>query len=168
MLKLIITEDQFNRLIDTDLEDDEEKIIKNYEDGKLYKWFNNKVPGYEPHKIEDLLKKTIKYLVNIYKYKIKQVVVKDKGNIVGFIIYSFTPNNFDIPKDGKKYPVLLSTGIDPNYRGRGLFKLMFDRSELTKPYVVHTSQISPEGFWEKQGCDTFNNIGQGNEIKLCK
>jgi len=144
-------------------------IVQTYQDKEHYKWFDTKnVPEIPADTLEYSLKHTLEALAVSYGYEMKRVVIKDKGEIVGFLIWSDMGNpNIDDIGDGEKYPVLLATAISPEYRGQGLLRKMINKSGIGRPYLVHTSKISPIGLWEKMGCSVVKNIGFGNAVEKC-
>ena len=44
-------------------------------------------------------------------------------------------------------------------------KNMIDKSKVPKPYLVHTSPLSPPGVWEKFGCRKVKEIGRFNYVE---
>ena len=144
-------------------------IVKTFQDKGHYKWFNTDGVSDMPAKdVEDALRYTLEALATKFGYKMKRVVIKDKGVVVGFLIWSDMGNPYiDDIGDGETYPVLLSTAILPEYRGKGLLRRMIDKSGIQKPYLVHTSKLSPIGLWEKMGCSVVKDHGSGNAIEKC-
>lgn len=147
-----------------------DEIVSTFQDKGHYKWFDYVNPEFkiEPNDLENGLRNTLDYLTKYYGYNLKRVVIKDKGEIVAFLIYI---DKNDKPHtntdDGKTYPVLVSTAVHPDYRNRGLLKMMINKSGITKPYLVQTSAISPPGFWEKHGCKIIKRFDQFNSLEKC-
>lgn len=187
-MKIVITEEQVKNLIllikedySVDFESNDTKIVDDFkhtlylfdympEDLKLhFKKTENTM-----YNFTNIMMYTMKFLSS--KYDLSRVVVKDKGEIVGFLIYSYTNKDKEeietdeISEDN--YPVLLATAVKPEYRERGLLKLMINNAKIDKPFLVQTSQISTPQVWEKIGCkvlyDLSDKYGEGNKIELCK
>ena len=163
-----------NKIIETlrsDIEDKgNDEIISTYQNKGHYKWFDYLNPDIEikPYDLEYGLKHSISHLTKVYGYNLKRVVIKDKDEIVAFLIYiDKNDKEFTDVGDGKTYPVLVSTAVHPDYRNRGLLKMMINKSGLTKPYLVQTSAISPPGFWEKLGCKIIRKYDQFNALEKC-
>lgn len=148
---------------------DTNNIVQTFKDKGHYKWFDTKgLSDIPAETLEYSLKHTLETLAVVYGYKMKRVVVKDKGVIVGFLIWSDIGNpNIDDIGDGETYPVLLATAISPEYRGKGLLRKMINKSGISNPYLVHTSKLSPIGLWEKMGCSVVKKIGAGNAVEKC-
>jgi hypothetical protein len=145
-------------------------IVKTFQNKGHYKWMDYLKPGVNvPKKDLDLgLRNTLEILVNQFNYKLKRVVIKDKGEIVSFLIFTDNGNeSIDNIGDGNTYPVLIATAVEPEYRNRGLLKMMIDKSNIQKPYLVHTSVISPPGLWEKFGCKIVKELSDDNKIMKC-
>jgi ribosomal protein S18 acetylase RimI-like enzyme len=150
---------------------DSNDIVTTFQNKEHYKWMDYLNPEAKISKFDlDMsLKYTLDALNKVYGYILKRIVVKDDGEIVGFLIYSYKGHSqLDDIGDGKIYPVLLSTAVHPNYRNKGLLKMMVDRSELKKPFLVHVSLISPPGLWEKFGCKVVKDMSDGNKIMKCE
>jgi ribosomal protein S18 acetylase RimI-like enzyme len=186
-MKIIITESQYKLI--TEREDkkniqesiDEQRvvrdkgktgdIVKSFEDGGHYKWFNikdNEFAKRIPYNyLEFAMKKSLNTLTSMYGYTLKRVVVKDKGEIVGYLIWADKGSELDDIGDNQTYKVIVATAIHPDYRRRGLFKMMINKSGIQKPYLVQTSSFSEVGFWENMGCKVAKEIGDGNKIEKC-
>lgn len=146
-------------------------IVKTFQNKGHYRWMDYMKPGVNipKHDLEHGLRNTLEMLVNQYDYKLKRVVIKDKGEIVSFLI--FTDKGSDVIDnigDGNTYPVLIATAVEPEYRNRGLLKMMIDKSNIQKPYLVHTSVISPPGLWENFGCRVVKELSEDNKIMKCE
>jgi hypothetical protein len=148
---------------------DTNNIVKTFQDDGHYKWFDTKnIQDVPTDVLEHTLKHTLESLAVSYGYKMKRVVIKDKGVIVGFLIWSDMGNPYlDNIGDGENYPVLLATAILPEYRGQGLLRKMVDKSNIKHPYLVHSSRLSPIGLWEKMGCSVVKKLGGGNALEKC-
>lgn len=146
-------------------------IVKSFEDQGHHKWFDIIDPEYKktilPHQLEQALKYGLGYLTSVYGYNLKRVVIKDKGEIVGFLIWTNKGGEIDDLGDSQTYPVIIATAIHPNYRNRGLLRMMINKAGILKPYLVQTSALSPIGLWEKMGCKMVKDVGQGNKIEKC-
>lgn len=178
-MKIILTESQYRQItnyigeqrVSRDKSNTDD-IIKSFEDKGHYKWFDvnnlNVFPPYvTPQMLEYSLKKTLNTLSKTFGYSLRRVVVKDKGEIVGYLIWSDKGGELDDLGDGQTYSVILATAIHPDYRRRGLFKMMINKSNIQKPYLVQTSVFSPDGFWGKMGCEAVKDVGNGNTIEKC-
>jgi hypothetical protein len=172
-MKYIITESQYKLLKEQSFEGDNlssNEISNSYKDNKHYQWFDYLDPKFIVPKIdmEAALKNTIDLYINQLKYNIKRIVAKnDNGDIIGFLIFTDKGTNIDNFGDGKEYPVILSTAVNPDYRNKGILKNMIDKSKVPKPYLVHTSPLSPPGVWEKFGCRKVKEIGRFNYVEKC-
>lgn len=176
-MKCIITESQYDLLMSEELnfktDDSQSNIIDDFSKQKLANWFDYKSP-----EISHLTKGDIAFNLNhVMKYyygqhyKLKRVLVKDDNELVGFLVYSeTTPKKENIEKliDDKTYPIILSTAISPQYRNRGLLTKMFEKAKIQKPFIVHTSQISTPGIWDKFGCKKIKEVGVGGYVEYCK
>jgi Acetyltransferase (GNAT) family len=175
-MKYIITENQFNFLISEEINyqtgGEQSDIVSDFTKDKYAKWFDYKAPSIKHMRNADL-ENSINYVMNSYlnqKYKLKRVLVKDDGQLVGFLIYSITtPEKENIKNkiDENEYPILLSTAISPEYRNRGLLKKMIEKANIQKPFLVQTSALSTPGIWKKLGCEEIYYLGQGNSIEFC-
>jgi ribosomal protein S18 acetylase RimI-like enzyme len=146
-------------------------IVKSFEDKGHYKWFNIKDSEFLKHipynYLEFAMKKSLDTLTSKFNYTLKRVVVKDKGEIVGYLVWANKGSELDDIGDNQTYKVIVATAIHPEYRKRGLFKMMLDKSGIQKPYLVQTSSFSEAGFWENMGCKVAKEIGDGNKIEKC-
>lgn len=146
-------------------------IVKSFEDEGHYRWFKvvdpNITDKYPAAYLEMALKYGLGQLTKMYGYDLKRVVIKDKGKIVGFLIWTNKGSDVDDIGDNKIYPVILSTAIHPDYRNRGLLRMMLNKSGIEKPYLVQTSSLSPIGLWEKMGCKIVKKMELGNNIEKC-
>ena len=175
-MKVIITESQYKLLREQSLESDNlssTEISKSYKDNKHYQWFDYLNPRHKDISkdyLEFILKSSIDVYVYKLKYKVKRIVTKNNdGEIIGFLIYADKGTKMDDLGDGKEYPVILSTAVNPNYRNQGILKNMIDKSGIPKPYLVHTGPLSPPGLWEKFGCRQVKSLEYGgNAIKKCR
>lgn len=175
-MKIILTEQQYKLLIELnvdDLETDETKD-NNYGDSK---WFD--YHGYysylfkdNPENLKKAIDDTMNYLNN--EYDVKKIVLKDNGNTVAFIVYSKTTfkkedeyGNSKYANDENEYDIILSTAIHPDYRGKGLLNLMIKKANIIKPFLIHTSDLTTPGVWEKYGCKPILNI-YGGQLQFCK
>ena len=170
-MKIIITENQLRKVVETKVYSDKsnnDDINKSFINQGHYKWFDtDKITQYPKNVIEYSLKMTLNTLYTVYGYQLKRVVVKDKGVIVGFLIWSDSGSELDDIGDNKNYQVLLATAISPEYRGKGLLRRMIEKSGIQKPYLVHTSIMSPEGLWKKMGCEVVKDIDINNKVEMC-
>ena len=150
---------------------DNSNIVKSFEDQGHYKWFDYINPdskfSMSPEFLEHALRKTLSNLALRFGYQMKRVVVKDKGQIVGFLIWSDKGSSLDNLGNNRNYQVILATAVHPEYRNRGLLKTMLMKSGIQKPYLVQTSDISPIGLWQKMGCKKVKPVGGGNYIERC-
>jgi ribosomal protein S18 acetylase RimI-like enzyme len=148
-----------------------DNIVNSFETQGHHKWFDNIDPEITKQiparTLEQSLKYGLGYLTKIYGYNLKRVVVKDKNVIVGFLIWTNKGKELDNLGDNQTYPVIIATAIHPDYRGRGLLKMMINKSNIEKPYLVQTSTLSPIGLWQKMGCNVVKDIGDGNKIEKC-
>jgi hypothetical protein len=174
-MKYIITESQYNQLTSEEINFDTTQktdVSTDFVKDKYAKWFDYKSPKLKHmsfSQIEDSLNFTMDFYLK-RQYKLKRILVKDDNELVGFLIYSTTTPKQEKIEDileDKSYPILLSTAIAPNYRNRGLLKQMIDKANITKPFLVHTGQISTPGVWEKLGCRKIKNIDNDNFVELC-
>jgi|LauGreDrversion4_2_1035121.scaffolds.fasta_scaffold330026_1 hypothetical protein len=163
--------DTLKSLFDTSGVDKESKeILKSFQKDH-YKWMDYIDPDTNLPKedLERALKYTLDVLVKDYKYKLKRVVIRDKGEIVSFLIFTDSGHEvIDNIGDGNTYPVLIATAVHPDYRNRGLLRMMIDNSNMKKPYLVHTSVVSPPGLWEKFGCKIVKELSDKNKIMKCE
>jgi len=148
-----------------------DNIVNSFETQDHHKWFDNTDPEIAKQipasTLEQSLKYSLRYLTSVYGYDLKRVVVKDKNVIVGFLIWANKGKKLDDLGDNQTYPVILATAIQPDYRGRGLLKMMINKSNIKKPYLVQTSALSPIGLWMKMGCNVVKELGAGNKIEKC-
>lgn len=188
-MKYVLNEKQIDYIIknhifeqlDIDREEDDQKIASEFEN--IISWFD-----YMPQSLRDYfaekpfgmtfekaMSATMDFLNQ--RYDLKRVVVKDKDAVVGMLIYSFTDKDFeDIENDevfeGEQYPIVLAAAVHPNYRQKGLLKMMLTSAPVNQPFLVQTSQISTPKVWEKLGCKMVQDLsakyGEGNAIELCK
>lgn len=164
-----------------DREDDDVKIVKDFDN--VISWFD-----YMPQGLKDFFAQN-PYGVNSFKkamvatmsflgrrYDLKRVVVKDKEEIVGMLIYSYTDKDFedidnDEVEDETKYPIVLAAAVHPNYRQKGLLKMMISQAPVQHPFLVQTSQISTPEVWAKLGCKLVQDLsakyGEGNAVEMC-
>ena len=173
-MKLHITYKQLQFLreqFDTQSDVDGDNIVKSYEDNEHYKWFDYIDPKFKgmipPDQLEFSLKKGVEYLKNMFNYDLKRIVVKDKGEVVAFLIYSYTTGKREGLNDETPYPVLLSTAVHPDYRQRGLLKKMIESAGIQKPYLVQTSIISTPLVWEKMGCKVVAHRPPVGQVEKC-
>jgi hypothetical protein len=171
-MNIILTESQLRKVVETKVYSDKsnnDEISNSFINQGHYKWFNTeKYSNYPKHIIEYSLMMTLKTLHKQYGYQLKRVVVKDKGEIVGFLIWSDSGSKLDDLGDDKNYQVLLATAVSPEYRNKGLLRKMIEKSGIQKPYLVHTSVMSPEGLWEKMGCKVVKKLDDNdNKIEMC-
>lgn len=152
-------------------DDNSDDIIKSYEDDGYYKWFDYIDPEYRdkinPYHLESVLKKSLSIYRNRFGYDLKRVVIKDKGKVVAFLIYSNTTGTKEGLGDDATYTVLLSTAVHPDYRQRGLLRRMIDAANIQKPYLVHTSSISTPHVWEKLGCKIVKEVPGSGQVQKC-
>ena len=146
---------------------DPKRIVRSFVKNDHHKWFDKGNTDLDDDTLRDGLNNQIAQYESWYGDNLKKVVIKDKGKIVGFLIWTNRGGQIDDLGDGESYPVLLSTAIDPEYRNRGLLKMMIERAGLQKPYLVHASDISPIGLWQKMGCKVAKHLGGGNKIEKC-
>ena len=146
---------------------DPKRIVRSFVKNDHHKWFDKGNLDIDDNQLRDGLNSAIQQYEVWYGDDLRKIVVKDKGKIVGFLIWAIRGIYIDDLDDGETYPVLLSTAIDPEYRNRGLLKMMIERAGLQKPYLVHVSPISPVGLWEKIGCKVVKHMGNGNKIAKC-
>lgn len=176
---VILTESELTTIIENivdevltiskDRKNDSDIMVKDYEGGQ-YKWFNN---DYSRIKINDLdlaLKRALSQYRTIYGNNLKRVIAKDDGIPVGFLIYTLEGNPYiDNIGDGKTYPVVCSTAVNPNYRNKGILKGMIEKSGIGKPFLVHASYLSPPNLWERFGCKPAKNLdNNGNQLLKCE
>lgn len=168
LVSLLVNKKLFEQRVGVDKSDTSD-IIKSFQNQGHYKWFDYLDPKVklDPNNLEYALKYGLEHLTKYYGYTLKRVVVRDKGQVVGFLIWSDTPKEIDNIGDEKNYQVLLATAIDPDYRNRGLLRKMIIRAGLQKPYLVQTSSINPIGLWEKMGCKKVKKIDDNNFIEKC-
>lgn len=170
-----LTESQLRNIIDEvlsmskDRKNDSDRMVKDYEGGQ-YKWFNN---DYSRIKVNDLdlaLKRALSQYRTIYGNNLKRVIAKDDGIPVGFLIYTLEGDPYiDNIGDGKIYPVVCSTAVNPEFRNKGILKSMIEKSGIGKPFLVHASYLSPENLWERFGCKHAKNFDdKGNKILKCE
>jgi ribosomal protein S18 acetylase RimI-like enzyme len=148
---------------------DTKNIVNTYMDQGHHKWFDSGNVDYmEKENLEYVLRNSLYFLSTHLKYEMKRVVIKDKGKVVGFLVWSDNSNpKIDDIGDNKKYSILLATAIHPDYRGKGLLRRMINKSGIQKPYLVHTSRITPKGLWEKMGCKIVKNLPNDNFVQKC-
>lgn len=189
MSKYVLTENQIEYItknivfeqLDIDREEDDQKIVNDFKD--VISWFDYMPKGlkdffaqnpYGVGSFEKAMMATMEFLDR--KYDLKRVVVKDKDNVVGMLIYSYTDKDNegienDEVDDDIQYPVLLAAAVHPNYRQKGLLKMMITNAPVQHPFLVQTSQISTPKVWEKMGCKMVQDLsakyGEGNAIELC-
>lgn len=173
-MKLKITPLHLKKLIEQltpSSDDNSDDIIKSYEDDGHYKWFDYIDPEHRdkisPYHLEFALKKGLSIFRKRFGYDLKRVVIKDKGEIVAFLIYSNTTGTKEGLDDDTTYTVLLSTAVHPDYRQRGLLRRMIDVANIHKPYLVQTSSISTPHVWEKLGCKVVKEVPGLGQIQKC-
>jgi hypothetical protein len=155
--------------ISKDRKNDSDRMVKDYEEGQ-YKWFNNDYSRIKSDNIDLALKRALSAYRRIYGNNLKRVVAKEDGIPVGFLIYTLeSSSHIDDIGDGKTYPVICSTAVNPEYRNKGILKGMIDKSGIGKPFLVHASYLSPPNLWERFGCKHAKDLDdQGNEILKCE
>ncbi len=177
-MRIIINENQYKKLISNpidevidsyDDEDSEENIINKTKDNLTWMDYRDKSLKNYP---EDIIQKALKDTVDYYKnnYSVKRVVVKDDENVVGYLLFSTTTEKKETISndDTKQYNIILSTAIHPKYRGKGLLKMMINKSQIKRPFIVHTSSLSTPEVWEKIGCKPVKDLNyNNNKIQLC-
>lgn len=172
-MNYLITESQYKLLKEQSFEDDNlssTEISNSYKDNKHYQWFDYLDPKVYISKfnLESLLRDSIDTYVNKLKYNIKRIVAKNNnGDVIGFLIFADKGTNIDNLGDGKEYPVIVSTAVNPDYRNKGILKNMIDKSGIRKPYLVHTGPLSPPGVWEKFGCRKVKDLPGLNYVEKC-
>lgn len=171
-MKIVLTEQQYKLLIELNINNLNFDIINNDDYGNP-KWFNyhGKHSNYfkvNPTELESSIKYTINYLNK--NYKTNKILIKDNGETVAFML--FTKNTLKKEgidtNDDNLYDLILSTAIHPDYRRKGLLNLMIKKTNLIKPFLIHTSDITTPGVWEKFGCKPIKDLGQGNQLQFCK
>lgn len=180
MKKIIrLTESQLTTIIENivdevltiskDRKNDTDRMVKDYEEGQ-YKWFNNDYSRIKSDNIDLALKRALSTYRVFYGNNLKRVIAKEDGIPVGFLIYTLEGNSyFDNIGDGKTYPVVCSTAVNPEYRNKGILKGMIEKSGIGKPFLVHASYLSPPNLWERFGCKHAKDLdNQGNEILKCE
>ena len=166
-MKILIKEEQYNNLLDKiNIDNDINDFEPNYE------WFdyrNDKTKNISDDVINSGLKRSIEYYNE--EYKIKKVTIIKNEKIIGFLLFSFTTlekeglNSIDL----SQYPIILSTAIQPEFRNKGLLKMMINKANIKKPFLVHTSIISPSNLWEKFGCKEIGTkFSKDNKIEMCQ
>jgi hypothetical protein len=170
-----LTESQLMDIIDEvlaikkDPRNNVNKMVDDYSGGQ-YEWFNNDYSHINVKDLKNGLKNGLNVYRSIYGNSLKRVVAKD-GNIpAGYLIYVENSHiHIDNIGDGKKYPVICSTAVNPDYRNKGILKGMIDKSGIQKPYLVHASLLSPPNLWERFGCKSVKKLDDnGNEILKCE
>jgi N-acetylglutamate synthase-like GNAT family acetyltransferase len=175
MKKIVrLTESDLKRIISEVLKSHDkhkgnEDIIKTFKNKEHYKWFDYLNPNVDipRNSLEVIMKDGLDMLTKMFKYKLDRVVIKDKGEIVAFLIYTKEGKIIDDIGDGNKYPVLLSVAVKPEYRNKGLLKMMIEKSGVKKPYLVQTGVITTPEVWEKLGCKVVKKIDTYNSIQKC-
>lgn len=171
-MKIVISENQLKYIKESiELKNDNDNIPDDFISKNHSTWFD--IPqGINPEYFKLMMNYTIKHLS--LNYALKRVVIKDKGDIVGFLIYSETTmekESFNGLNDTTSYPIILSVAIDPKYRKQKLFNRMLEGSGINKPFMVHTSDISPMSLWDSLGCSPFFTYPPPNQMNhtcLCK
>ena len=155
-----------------EIENNDDNVSDDFNNFEHYVWFD--VPSGIPQGyFKQAMSETMKMLSN--KYNLKRVIVRNEGEIVGFLIYSYTTKNKEglkKDKDKTQYPVILSVAIHPDYRNQKLFHKMMEIGKITTPFLVHVNnQISPMGLWNKLGCKSIYDHPfpmTGNSVCQCQ
>lgn len=45
---------------------------------------------------------------------------------------------------------------------------MINKSNIQRPFLVHTSNISTPQVWERIGCKPVKDMGYGNKVQKCE
>lgn len=149
-------------------------IVNTHTDKNYWKWLVDdlsKISSALNTSIEHVahsLKAALSHIQRIYGYDLKRVIVTDSNdNVVGYLIWAKEGRSIDDIGDGNEYPVIIATAIAPKYRGKGLFTKMLNKSNIKKPFLVQLNPFSPTEFWNKVGCSSAKEVGQGNYIGKC-
>ena len=118
---------------------------------------------------------SLKMVLEKYKrdYDVRVVKVKDGDKVIGFLLYSMTnKNKEEITDEGfprHEFPIVLSTAIDPNYRGQGLLTKMLQKANIINEFLVHTSGVSPRKIWDRYNCKVVHDFGvEKGGVEYCK
>lgn len=123
------------------------------------------------NQFENWFKQSVKHLLKRYS-KVNKIVARKDGEMIGYLIWAETTpaiEGIQGLEPTSKIPVIVSTAINPNYRGQGLYNDMFNRSGIGGEYLVHASDVlSPYEFWKNKGCETIREIDYQNKVLYCK
>jgi len=123
------------------------------------------------NQFENWFRQSVKHRLKKYS-EVNKIVARKDGEMIGYLIWAeTTPAMEGIQglEPTTKIPVIVSTAINPNYRGQGLYNDMFNKSGIGGEYLVHASDVlSPYEFWRKKGCETIHEIDYQNKVLYCK
>lgn len=124
------------------------------------------------NQFENWFKQSVKQLLTRY-FKVNKIVARKDGEMIGYLIWAETTPEMEgivgLDDPTIPIPVIVSTAINPNYRGQGLYNNMFNKSNINDNYMVHASDVlSPYEFWKNKGCETIREIDYQNKVLYCK
>lgn len=124
------------------------------------------------NQFENWFKQSVKQLLTRYS-KVNKIVARKDGEMIGYLIWDETTPEMEgivgLDDPTIPIPVIVSTAINPNYRGQGLYNNMFNKSNINGDYLVHASDVlSPYEFWKNKDCETIREIDYQNKVLYCK
>jgi hypothetical protein len=124
------------------------------------------------NQFENWFKQSVKQLLTRYS-KVNKIVARKDGDMIGYLIWAETTPEMEgivgLDDPTITIPVIVSTAINPNYRGQGLYNNMFNKSNINGDYLVHASDVlSPYEFWKNKGCETIREVDYQNKVLYCK
>lgn len=147
-----------------------ERTILNVRDFFNFDWFDIN-PQYKNEYNKERLTLELGYTLDYYEnhYFLKKLIVRDNDLIVGFLIWTIGTKedeeieNEIVPYD-TTFPVVLSVGVHPEYRKKGILKKMLEEGGITSNFIVHTNPvISSDGLWKKFGCIPVKYVNGGQK-----
>jgi len=175
-MKIVLTEQQYKLIIELNIDDLETDKTKDNDYGD-HKWFDyhGKYIDYfkdRPNLLKYTFDDTVKYFNT--KYNTKKIKIKYNKQTIAYMVYTkttFTNEEIDI-EDNNEYDIILMTAIHPDYRQKGLLKLMIKKANINKPFLITTSELTTPSVWGNFGCSPIKdlNIGDadGNQLQFCK